>query len=732
MQTSPQSLNHSFLLLLLLLRTPQSFCQTITPPTITTSILFSTIQNPETIFITLNCPTTPLPRCESIQWGPFPSSTGTTILTPPSPMSTFVLHALEDGEHRYSLFDTGTQDFLLGPLNAPGTRLATLMLTNDGRLVNAENQSEVISVHPNITTPGSIRFHRKLKRQGAGFVYGIITYNDGANMNSSDIQSTFLFSDTDILQLQYGDTQYQSYKELQDGDRGVFNLYMGKQRSDANNIPTSLEPVELNGIDVTNVLTSSLTETRTSPTSNTSNSTPITTTGGVTATSAPTELTSSSGGNGATSTTMPTPLTTNPTGISVSSHTNDESSSSTLREPITLVNEVYRIITSLGYQWYCSSLLDSVTISDATSTTRFGVETGVSTVVEFSTASYEPMVTDYTIYTFTSGVRSSATTVQNTVPNTGWRKGMKFIRAERQVATLKPRTPVLPASLSAFEAGVITEACEKAIVPTTKTETKHVIITHPETTSVSIRRSTSIASTITGPAITAMKTFLEPIPTSTYTFAGVGKVFMKDQKPLYGYKDLRNFASDLQLVAVNQDTQPADTTLHAYPEWTLRYNISDQYYYLGRRPATLGSLVWALKKNPVTLADYAVQLRFYDAIIGRYMGGSSGDEFKFDVLYINYESSNTAPIDERYTWTPDVAKGMPANGRFYSCQYMDTSNVIHSMTDSRALFYLDLDKISDSEFRALVDGAGMDGAQCIPSTDNKFQFYSPTLQAFPR
>ncbi|KAK6497894.1 hypothetical protein TWF481_012292 [Arthrobotrys musiformis] len=254
------SLNRSFLLALLSFTLPaKTSCQA------TTSTLFETVQNLETTTVSLSCPTDVLPLCEFIQWGAFPSGTSTTgtttsSLTPPSPMSTFVLHAFEDGEHRYSLFDENTQSFLLGPLDAPGTRLATLMLTTDGRIVNAENSSEVIFVRPNITT-SSIRFlHEVKKRQStASFAYGVVLYADESEAtDSSNIQSTFLFTDTDVLKLQYGDTQYQSYKEsLENDDRGLFNLYMGDQRDDINSIPASLETVDLNGISVSDIVTSS-------------------------------------------------------------------------------------------------------------------------------------------------------------------------------------------------------------------------------------------------------------------------------------------------------------------------------------------------------------------------------------------------------------------------------------------------------------------------------------------
>ncbi|KAK6497893.1 hypothetical protein TWF481_012291 [Arthrobotrys musiformis] len=294
---------------------------------------------------------------------------------------------------------------------------------------------------------------------------------------------------------------------------------------------------------------------------------------------------------------------------------------------------------------------------------------------------------------------------------------------------LQPRTPILPDPLSSFAAGVITEACEKAVVPNTKTETRYITVTHPESTSISTRHETTIADTITGTPSTTTGIFLEPIPTSTYTFAGAGKVFMKDMKPVYGYKDLRDPSGRLHLVAVNQDTQPSDPLLQAYSEWTLRYNISNEYYYLGRRPASSGSLVWTYKRNPTVLGDYAVQLNFYDYVVGRQDEESVRS---FDPIYVNYNSSNDRPIDELYTWTPDTSSGrMPVNGKFYSCQFRNMSNIIHSMTDSRALYYINLDKISDSEFRAMVSDDGLDGSLCVVSTDNMFQFYSPTLQSFP-
>ncbi|KAF3082239.1 hypothetical protein TWF569_009183 [Orbilia oligospora] len=726
----------SFLLLLSLLHSPLTLCQATTP-IITTSTIFSTVPNPKTIVITLNCPTNPLPRCESLRWGPVSStSISTTTIAPPNPMTRFVLHALEDGEHVYSLFDDeNTQSFLLGPLDAPGTRLATLMLTADGRLINAEDSSEVIFVRPNITT-SLIRLFPKIKRrQNIGFKYGIVLYSNKTRTSSSDIQSTFLFSDTNVLMLQYGDIQYQSYKERQNDDRGVFNLYMGQQRDDTNSIPTSLETVNLDGIDVTDVMTSSITETRASSPStepNPNSGATTTATGDTTLTSG-SAARQTSGKTRLTSTTQTASLIANPSSTSPSTQRSDESSSSsTLREPITLVNEAYDIITSLGYQWYCSSILDSATTSDQTSTTKSGIETDVSTILQASTTFYQPPTdTQYTIFSFSSGIAVTASTVQNTVPNTGWRKGMKFIRAEREVGTLRLRTPILPASLSSFEAGVITEACGKAITPITKTKTSHIIVTRPESTSLSIEHTISIAGTITGIPLTTTKKFLEPLPTSTQTVPGAGKVFMKDMKPVYGYKDLRDPTSRLHLVAINQNTQPTDPLLQAYTEWTIRYNISDQYYYLGRRPASYGSLIWTYKRNSTVLGDYAVQLNFYNYVIGR-AEDQSGIIKEYDVLYINYESSSTASENERYSWTPDISKGMPANGKFYSCQFRDVNDVIHSFVDSRALYYVNLDRISDSQFRGLVDGAGLDGSQCIVSTDNKFQFYSPTLQTFAR
>ncbi|KAF3171942.1 hypothetical protein TWF751_006233 [Orbilia oligospora] len=726
----------SFLLLLSLLHSPLTLCQATTP-IITTSTIFSTVPNPKTIVITLNCPTNPLSRCESLQWRPVSStSISTNTIAPPNPMTTFVLYALEDGEHVYSLFDDeNTQSFLLGPLDAPGTRLATLMLTADGRLINAEDSSEVIFVRPNITTSLIRPFPKIKRRQNIGFKYGIVLYSNKTGTSSSDIQSTFLFSDTNVLMLQYGDIQYQSYTERQNDDRGVFNLYMGQQRDDTNSIPASLETVNLDGIDVTDVITSSITETRasspsTKPTPNSGATT--TATGDTTLTSGSTAR-QTSGRTTLTSTTQIASLTANPSSNSPSTQRSDESSSSsTLREPITLVNEAYDIITSLGYQWYCSSILDSVTTSDQTSTTKSGIETDVSTILQASTTFYQPpMDTQYTIFNFSSGIAVTASTVQNTVPNTGWRKGMKFIRAEREVGTLRLRTPILPASLSSFEAGVITEACGKAITPITKTKTSHIIVTRPESTSLSIEHTISIAGTITGIPLNTTKTFLEPLPTSTQTVPGAGKVFMKDMKPVYGYKDLRDPTSRLHLVAINQNTQPTDPLLQAYTEWTIRYNISDQYYYLGRRPASYGSLIWTYKRNPTVLGDYAVQLNFYNYVIGR-VEDQSGIIKEYEILYINYESSSTASENERYSWTPDISKGMPANGKFYSCQFRDVNNVIHSFVDSRALYYVNLDRISDSQFRGLVDGAGLDGSQCIVSTDNKFQFYSPTLQTFAR
>ncbi|EGX50272.1 hypothetical protein AOL_s00076g36 [Orbilia oligospora ATCC 24927] len=570
------------------------------------------------------------------------------------------------------------------------------MLTADGRLINAEDSSEVIFVRPNITTSPIRLFPEIKRRQNIGSEYGIVLYGDKTGTSSSDIKSTFLFSDTDVLRLQYGDIQYQSYKKRQDDDRGVFNLYMGQQRDDTNSIPTSLETVDLDGIDVTDVITSSITETRTSSPSTkpNPNSGAITTATGDTTLNSGSTTWQISGRITLTSATQTASLTANPSSTSP----DESSSSSTLREPITLVNEAYDIITSLGYQWYCSSILDSVTTSDQTSTTKSGIETDVSTILQASTMFYQPPTdTQYIIFSFSSGIAVTASTVQNTVPNTGWRKGMKFIRAERQVGTLRPRTPILPASLSSFEAGVITEA----------------------------------SGTITGIPSTTTKTLLEPLPTSTQTVPGAGKVFMKDMKPVYGYKDLRDPTSRLHLVAINQNTQPTDPLLQAYTEWTLRYNISDQYYYLGRRPASHGSLIWTYKRNPTVLGDYAVQLNFYNYVIGR-VEDQSGTVKEYEVLYINYESSSTASENERYSWTPDISKGMPANGNFYSCQFRDVNNVVHSFVDSRALYYVNLDRISDSQFRGLVDGAGLDGSQCIVSTDNKFQFYSPTLQTFAR
>ncbi|KAF3307774.1 hypothetical protein TWF173_002351 [Orbilia oligospora] len=589
-------------------------------------------------------------------------------------MTTFVLHALEDGEHVYSLFDgENTRSFLLGPLDAPGTRLATLMLTADGRLINAEDSSEVIFVRPNITTSPIRLFPEIKRRQNIGSEYGIVLYGDKTGTSSSDIKSTFLFSDTDVLRLQYGDIQYQSYKKRQDDDRGVFNLYMGQQRDDTNSIPTSLETVDLDGIDVTDVITSSITETRTSSPStkpNPNSGTTTTATEDTTLNSGSTTW-QTSGRITLTSATQTASLTANPSSTSP----DESSSSSTLREPITLVNEAYDIITSLGYQWYCSSILDSVTTSDQTSTTKSGIETDVSTILQASTMFYQPPTdTQYIIFSFSSGIAVTASTVQNTVPNTGWRK---------------------------------------------------------ESTSLSIENTISIAGTITGIPSTTTKTLLEPLPTSTQTVPGAGKVFTKDMKPVYGYKDLRDPTSRLHLVAINQNTQPTDPLLQAYTEWTLRYNISDQYYYLGRRPTSHGSLIWTYKRNPTVLGDYAVQLNFYNYVLGRVEDQSSTVK-EYEVLCINYESSSTASENERYSWTPDISKGMPANGNFYSCQFRDVNNVVHSFVDSRALYYVNLDRISDSQFRGLVDGAGLDGSQCIVSTDNKFQFHSPTLQTFAR
>ncbi|KAF3278560.1 hypothetical protein TWF970_004567 [Orbilia oligospora] len=545
------------------------------------------------------------------------------------------------------------------------------MLTADGRLINAEDSSEVIFVRPNITTSPIRLFPEIKRRQNIGSEYGIVLYGDKTGTSSSDIKSTFLFSDTDVLRLQYGDIQYQSYKKRQDDDRGVFNLYMGQQRDDTNSIPTSLETVDLDGIDVTDVITSSITETRTSSPSTkpNPNSGAITTATGDTTLNSGSTTWQTSGRITLTSATQTASLTANPSSTSP----DESSSSSTLREPITLVNEAYDIITSLGYQWYCSSILDSVTTSDQTSTTKSGIETDVSTILQASTMFYQPP-TD---------------------------------------------TQVEKRSLW------------EAITPIIKTETSHIIVTRPESTSLSIENTISIAGTITGIPSTTTKTLLEPLPTSTQTVPGAGKVFMKDMKPVYGYKDLRDPTSRLHLVAINQNTQPTDPLLQAYTEWTLRYNISDQYYYLGRRPASHGSLIWTYKRNPTVLGDYAVQLNFYNYVIGR-VEDQSGTVKEYEVLYINYESSSTASENERYSWTPDISKGMPANGNFYSCQFRDVNNVVHSFVDSRALYYVNLDRISDSQFRGLVDGAGLDGSQCIVSTDNKFQFYSPTLQTFAR
>ncbi|KAK6511038.1 hypothetical protein TWF506_010122 [Arthrobotrys conoides] len=219
-----------------------------------------------------------------------------------------------------------------------------------------------------------------------------------------------------------------------DDDRGVFNLYM----DDTNSIPTSLETVGLNGIDVADVTTSSVTETGKGSPSTGSNPTTA-----ITSSSTPqTTSTSRRAGITATSNTQTASITPNPSNTSASTRTGDESSSSsTLQELITLVNDAYHIIASLGYQWYCSSLLDSVTTFDETSTTKPGIQIDVSTVVQISTSSYQPPAdTDYTVYILSSGIASSATTVQNTVPDTGWRKGMKVIRAERQIETLRPRS----------------------------------------------------------------------------------------------------------------------------------------------------------------------------------------------------------------------------------------------------------------------------------------------------
>lgn len=55
-------------------------------------------------------------------------------------------------------------------------------------------------------------------------------------------------------------------------------------------------------------------------------------------------------------------------------------------------------------------------------------------------------------------------------------------------------------------------------------------------------------------------------------------------------------------------------------------------------------------------------------MVGRYPIGSGGDENLFDIACTDYNSSDAAPVDERYVRTPDISKGMPANGGFYPCQ----------------------------------------------------------------
>ncbi|KAK6529923.1 hypothetical protein TWF281_009076 [Arthrobotrys megalospora] len=738
-------LQHSLLTFLLLSHIKQVSSQP-SSSTVTTSTLFQTIQNQKTVFISLNCPN-PLPRCEFLQWNSFlpttTTATTTTSLTPPPPLSTFVLHASEDGEDRYSLFDERSLSFVLGPLGIPGTRLATLMLTTDGGLVDAEDTSQVIFLRPNITNNLSARLHPKSKRQinnnntntNTGFEYGIILYDDETDTTPSDIQSTFLFNNADTLELQYGDTVYQSYKEIQqDDDRGLFNLYMGEKRDDTNSIPSSLETVDLNGIDITDITTSTTavsTESDSISSSVSTGSTSVVSTPVTTTTARPVPTTGS-----ITTSSEPTSrhMTTSNSMHSSSTHTPTSSeTTSQTPEPITLVNEAYRIITSLGYQTYCSSLLDSIIIEDFTSTTKSGIKIEPSTHISTEYIS-APTEVHYTYYTTSSGLAYSANQVANTVPNVGWRKKnqkLKLIKAHDIFQTLIPRTPPLaPEPLSPFPNGVLTEACEKAITRTTITKTNNIILTSPDSTTLSIISTTSTSHSTTGIPSTTTKTFIDLLPTSTFAFLGRGKMFLKDQNPVYGCKDLSDLTA-IRLVAVNQRTQTSQETT-AYSDWRIRYNTTDNYYYVGRAPNTGGGMVLVYKKNQTILADYALTIKFYDTVIGRVPPAAGDNVREYTLFYINYNTSPQAPIDDRYSFVPSIRPEMYSNGKIYSCQWRDRNGVIQSIDDFRQFYYVDMDKVSDVEFRRLVAGEGFDATLCRVSMDNKFQLYSPSLQSFNR
>lgn len=239
---------------------------------------------------------------------------------------------------------------------------------------------------------------------------------------------------------------------------------MGKQ---INNVPSFLDTVDLNGVDV--IISVAGTGTSSTPTGLNSDR--------GTATTGGTAITS--GGSAATSNTQTASSTTNPSGTSDSTHASDKS------PQVPYGNRSTKHITLLHHQWYCSSLLDSVTTSDRTSTAKSGIE------IEASTSN--------------------------------------------------PGTPVPPAS---FEAGVITGVCDN---PHHQNRNKPY---HPESTSLPVTRTIFIANTI-----------IDPIPTSAYTFAGVGRIFTKDTKHAYAHSELADPISRLHLVAVNHDIQPSDPTL---------------------------------------------------------------------------------------------------------------------------------------------------------------------------